>query len=390
MLVTMAFGGLRITCEIILELVNKQRIKNDMSTITNTPDDVLEVDEVMEENEAAVAFDIASYPSDLTLSVVNEMWKNGDIIIPDFQRNFVWSINQASLLVESFLLGLPVPQVFFYVDEVNKNQVIDGQQRIMSVIYYLDGYFGSESLQGKKQVFRLQGLDDKSPFAKKRFEDLSESHQRKLKSAVLRAINIRQLNPKGEATSVYHIFERLNTGGTPLKPQEIRNCVFRGEFVRILRELNQDKNWRKILGKATFDRHQKDVELILRIFGLAYFFDDYNKPMKEFLNRTMDREKQGSSNQVKAFEIAFPKIAEKIVVSFGERPFHLRGPLNSSALDAVFATLLQAKKELPADLSERYKQLKIDQDFNETTLYSTSDLSFVERRFEAARKHLHG
>jgi len=123
--------------------------------------------------------------------------------------------------------------------------VIDGQQRIMSVVYYLDGYFGSESIQGKKQVFRLQGLDDKNPFSKKRFEDLGESHQRKLKSSVLRAINIRQLNPKGEATSVYHIFERLNTGGTALKPQEIRNCVFRGEFVRILRELNRDKNWRK-------------------------------------------------------------------------------------------------------------------------------------------------
>jgi hypothetical protein len=246
--------------------------------------------------------------------------------------------------------------VFFYVDAVNKNQVIDGQQRIMSVVYYLDGYFGSESIQGKKQVFRLQGLDDKSPFAKKRFEDLSESHQRKLKSAVLRAINIRQLNPKGEATSVYHIFERLNTGGTPLKPQEIRNCVFRGDLVRILRELNQDKNWRKILGKTTFDRHQKDVELILRIFGLAYFFDDYDKPMKEFLNRTMEREKEGLSSHVKVFETAFPKIAAKIVAAVGERPFHIRGPLNSSVLDAVFATLLHSKKELPADLGERARK----------------------------------
>lgn len=207
---------------------------------------------------------------------------------------------------------------------------------------------------------------------------------------MLRAINIRQLNPKGEATSVYHIFERLNTGGTPLKPQEIRNCVFRGDLVRILRELNQDKNWRKIVGKTTFDRHQKDVELILRIFGLAYFFDDYDKPMKEFLNRTMEREKQGTSKQMKGFESAFPKIAEKIIVSFGERPFHVRGPLNSSALDAVFATLLQAKKELPTDLGERYKRLKLDPNFSETTFYSTSDLSVVKRRFEAARKHLLG
>ena len=361
-----------------------------MSTNLSNQDDVLDVDEEMEENEAAVAYDITSYPSDLTLSVVYEMWKNGDIVIPDYQRNFVWSIAQSSLLIESFLLGLPVPQVFFYVDEVNKNQVIDGQQRIMSVVYYLDGYFGSESIHGKRQVFRLQGLDDKSPFAKKRFSDLAETHQRKLKSAVLRAINIRQLNPRGETTSVYHIFERLNTGGTPLKPQEIRNCVFRGQLVGILRSLNQDKNWRKIVGKTTYDRHQKDVELVLRVFGMGYFFDDYNKPMKEFLNRIMSREREGSSTQVKRFKAAFAEAAERIVSSFGERPFHVRGPLNSSVLDSVFATLLQAKQDCPADLSERYQRLKQDPVFTETTFHSTSDLSVVQKRFQVARHHLLG
>jgi hypothetical protein len=135
-------------------------------------------------------------------------------------------------------------------------------------VFYLDGYFGSESLHGKRQVFRLTGLDDRSPFAGKRFVDLEESAQRKLRNAVLRAINIRQLDPKGEHTSIYHIFERLNTGGTPLKPQEIRNCVFRGGFVSVLRDLNSDANWRQILGKKAFDKHQKDVELLLRVFAL--------------------------------------------------------------------------------------------------------------------------
>lgn len=361
-----------------------------MSKAPYLADDELEVDEVMDENEVAVTYDIASYPSDLTLSVVNEMWTNGDIVIPDFQRNFVWNIRQSSLLIESFLLGLPVPQVFFYVDDQNKNQVIDGQQRIMSIIYYLDGYFGPESIQGKKLVFRLQGLDDKSPFAKKRFEDLEDTHQRKLKSAVLRAINIRQLNPKGEATSVYHIFERLNTGGTPLKPQEIRNCVFRGDLIRVLRELNQDKNWRKILGKDTFDRHQKDVELILRIFALSYYFNEYEKPMKEFLNKVMNREKVGTSTRVTKFQSEFCEVAEIIIKNFGERPFHIRGPLNSSALDAVFATLIHGKDKIPGDLKDRYPLLLQDNDFKEATFYSTSDLSVLKRRFEAAKKHLIG
>jgi len=361
-----------------------------MKSINTTADDILEVEEETEDNEVHVEYDIASYPSDLTLSVVNEMWTNGDIQIPDFQRNFVWNIRQSSLLIESFLIGLPVPQVFFYVDATNKSQVIDGQQRIMSVVYFLEGYFGPESIQGRKQVFRLHGLDDSSPFAKKRFVDLTETQQRKLKGAVLRAINIRQLNPKGEATSIYHIFERLNTGGTALKPQEIRNVVYRGELVKILRQLNQDKNWRKIVGKATYDRHQKDVELILRIFGLTYSYDTYEKPMKEFLNVVMEREKKGTSQNVGSLIAGFPTVARLIASQLGDRPFHIRGPLNSSALDAVFATLLGAVGSIPGDIAERYKHLKSDKDFSETTFYSTSDLSVVKRRFEAARKYLLG
>lgn len=210
----------------------------------------LEVDENLRENEVYVTYDIAAYPSDLTLNTIKEMWDNNDIVIPEFQRNFVWTIEQSSLLIKSFLLGLPVPQIFLYVDDKNKNLVIDGQQRILSIVFYLEGYFGSESIQGRRQVFRLQGLDDRSLFTNKRFVDLDETFQRKLKfNSVLRSINIKQLNPKEENTSVYHIFERLNTGGTPLKPQEIRNCVFLGDFSRSLKKLNEDTNWRKTIEK---------------------------------------------------------------------------------------------------------------------------------------------
>ena len=359
-----------------------------MSKKKENPDEPLEVDEEMDETEAFVTYDIASYPSDLTLSVLAEMWKNKDIIIPEFQRNFVWRIQQSSLLIESFLLGLPVPQVFFYVAEDNTNLVIDGQQRIMSVVYYLDGYFGSESLQGKKQVFRLTGLDPRSPFAKKRFEDLEESHQRKLKSAVLRAINIRQLSPGGENTSIYHIFERLNTGGTPLKPQEIRNCVFRGELVSILRELNKDENWRKILGKRHLDKHQKDVELLLRVFALSSNLNAYEKPMKEFLNREMSDHQNGASKKVKSFRKAFPEATALIVEKLGEKPFHVRGPLNSSALDSVMCTVIDNLQKVPTNLSERYASLLADEGFTQATYYGTSDVTVVETRFKKALKTL--
>lgn len=244
-------------------------------------------------NEVLVEYDIASYPSDNTLSVLFNMWNHEDITIPDFQRGFVWTIEQSSLLIESFLIGLPVPPVFFYIDQENKNLVVDGQQRILSIVFFFEGMFGHENDRGKRQVFRLTGLNKKSPYHDKKYVDLDPTDKRKLESAVLRAINIRQLSPKKDNTSIYHIFERLNTGGTPLTSQEIRNVVFRGSFLNALKMLNTNKNWRNLLGKLVPDKHQKDVELILRAFGIANYLEDYEKPMKEFLNKVAEKNKKG-------------------------------------------------------------------------------------------------
>jgi len=349
----------------------------------------LEVDET-KEDEALIKYDIASYPSDFTLAGIVDMWKNGDITIPEFQREFVWTIKQSSLLIESFLLGLPVPPVFFYIDKENKNLVIDGQQRILSIVFFFEGYFGFENIQGKRQVFRLQGLDDISPFSKKKFAELPEADQRKLRSMVLRAINIRQLAPEGENTSIYHIFERLNTGGTPLKPQEIRNVVFRGLIVQILRELNTDRNWRKIVGKSNFDKHQKDVELILRILALSEQLLQYDKPMKEFLNKAMERNKNGKTPEIRQFIESFPKISKLIIDKLGQRPFHLRGPLNTAVLDSVFCTLLNSIKKVPSDLSERYKSLIKDKKFEVLTTAATTDKNTVRERFKIVKSYLTG
>ncbi len=350
----------------------------------------LEIDETQEDSPL-VTYDIATYPSDFTLSGIVEMWKNGDITIPEFQREFVWTIKQSSLLIESFLLGLPVPPVFFYIDDENKNLVIDGQQRILSVAFFFDGYFGSENLRGRKQVFRLHGLDERSPYFKKTFEELSDPERRKLRNTVLRAINIRQLAPQGENTSIYHIFERLNTGGTPLKSQEIRNVVFRGEFVSILRELNRDKNWRAILGKKTYSKHQTDVELVLRLFALSNNgHKRYEKPMKEFLNRSMKKHRHGNTSLVKTFVSSFPYVTKFIVTTLGERPFHLRGRLNTSALDSVFCIALDNFNTLPNDIAIRYQKLIEDQEFEELTTIGTTDTLAVKRRFTLVEKYLLG
>jgi hypothetical protein len=357
--------------------------------VTNDYDE-FQVEDTAEEDEVMIEYDIATYPSDFTLSGIHKMWHDGDIEIPEFQREFVWTIKQSSLLIESFLLGLPVPSVFFYIDKAQKNLVIDGQQRILSIVYYFDGYFGKESIQGKQQIFRLTGLDERSPNHNKKFLELPQASQRKLQNAVLRAINIRQLSPKDNNTSIYHIFERLNTGGTPLKPQEIRNCVFRGKIVKTLRHLNSDDNWRSIVGKKTKDKHQRDVELILRIFALSRHWDSYEKPMKEHLNTFMSANREAASEEIKHLTNLFPKVTKVIISKLGDRPFHINGPLNSSALDSVFCTLLNNFSKIPDDLGKRFKSLLKDDDFLSCTRTSTTDTLTLRRRFEVANNHLIG
>ena len=349
----------------------------------------ISIEDEPDEDDVSITYDIATYPSDFTLSGIAQMWKDKDIVIPDFQREFVWSKKQASLLIDSFLCGLPVPSVFFYIDDDNKNLVIDGQQRILSSVYFFEGLFGEESTHGKRDVFRLTGLDPKSKYHNKKFDELDEVDQRKLKQAVLRAVNIRQLSPVNSNTSAYHIFERLNTGGTPLKPQEIRNCVFRGELCNKFKELNKDLNWRKILGKSTLDKHNKDVELILRVFSLLDEIKNYEKPMKEFLNKAMKEHQKGDTDKYKNFIDLFPKVTQLIVSKLGEKPFHLRGPINISALDSIICIILENFNNIDSSkLLENYNRLKSEERFSELTVISTTDTSVIQDRFKLVKSLL--
>ena len=102
---------------------------------------VIEETEEREENEAdVVAYEITSYPADITLQGYVDKWEKKQLLIPEFQREYVWDQVKASKLIESFLLGLPVPNVFLYQDRITKKQsIIDGQQRIRSVIMFFKG-----------------------------------------------------------------------------------------------------------------------------------------------------------------------------------------------------------------------------------------------------------
>jgi|APCry1669193181_1035450.scaffolds.fasta_scaffold34464_2 hypothetical protein len=236
-----------------------------------------EVTEESEEDEAIPAskYEIFSYPADTTLKVYADQWKNEQLYVPPFQRNYVWDQTRASKLVESFLLGLPVPPVFLFKPTGGKKfWIIDGQQRIGSIVAFQRGIFAESK-------FRLKGVDAR--WLGKTFDELDESERFSLETAVLRAIVIQQTDPK-DHSSIYHIFERLNTGGLRLNAMEVRQCVYQSSFLNSLKEINTLQEWRDLLGLPKPDKRIKDVELLLRVIALFKDFEHYEKPMKGFLN----------------------------------------------------------------------------------------------------------
>lgn len=347
----------------------------------NSNDELVTEDEV--EDVPYVEYDISVNPSDPTLELLSKQVEREDIIIPFYQRKYVWKIEQASRLIESFLMGLPVPQLFLYVNDDDQLEVIDGQQRLMSVHYFLTGLFGEPDSNGKRTVFRLKGLAERSGLNGLTFKDLPTKDQRKLRNSTLRSINIKQIKPHGENDAVFHIFERLNTGGTLLKPQEIRNAVYRGKIVSELQFLNKNPDWQQILGLKNPDKSQKDVELILRLFSLYENWENYQKPMLRFLNRQMSENRTFDSPRAMNFSARFVSATSQVVRCI-EKPFRPKRVVNAAVLEAVLIALMEDCIS-DDELKSNYNALLNNEKFSETIYGSTTDENVLKIRIQLAK-----
>lgn len=352
----------------------------------------LDLEPITSEDEdyesAPPEYQIATYPADYTLEVLYQKWRANDIQIPDFQRGFVWKHVPASKLIESFLVGLPVPAVFLYNEHKSQRYfVIDGQQRLRSVFYFFEGFFGLP-VRDQRQVFTLKGLDGASRFHEKGFADLTEADQRRLKNAVLRAFIVQQMDPNDD-TSMYHIFERLNTGGTLLANQEIRNCVYHGRFVEFLEDINRYESWRSILGNQEPDRRRKDMELLVRFFAMRDL-TAYAKPMKDFLSKFMRKNKNPTEEVLESSRELFDRTCKAVVKTLGEKPFHVRAGLNSAVFDSVMVAFSGYVDEAGDDVAQRYRRLIENEEFDQCTRQGTTDIDIVQTRFRKASQVLFG
>lgn len=329
-----------------------------------------------DEQEPALEYEIMNYPADITLGGYVDLWDRNELKVPDFQRMYVWDRVKASKLVESFLLGLPVPGTFLYKEREKPGYlIIDGQQRILSLVRYIKGQFD-------ESTFRLKNVDPR--YAGKSFADLSEDEQFRFRGLTLRATIIQQINPHDD-TSIYHIFERLNTGGVNLNPMEVRQCVAYGPLVKALKVVNDHPAWREIIGTPKPDKRLRDVELALRCVAISENSADYEKPMKGFLNKYMENNR-GKDDNYSALIGNFKESADYVVASLGAKPFHLRGRLNYGALDSIMAWVLAGIR--PDNLAERFAALRQDEDYIAAISFNTSDESVVETRLSRSLQAL--
>lgn len=344
----------------------------------NNEDEIFEkIPSEEEDKESDVAsYKIISYGADYTLKGLSDKYADKEIIVPPFQRKYAWPPKKASKLVESFLLGLPVPQIFLYKEEETQYLlVVDGQQRLKTIYYFLQGKFPDGT------DFYLRSVKPK--WEGKKFDELTEPDKRRFKDSVLRATIFQQTDPK-DKSSIFEIFERLNTGGMALKEQEIRNCIVRGGINSFLKELNEYPNWRILFGKNEPDARMRDEEMILRFIALYENLDEYSKPMKEFLTDYMRLNKTISQNDKDRLSTLFKKTMDFILSSIGPSAFKIKAGVNVAVFDSISVALASIDTQNIDNLSEKHKILLKNPSFLECVSKATTDREKVKRRIDIA------
>lgn len=341
-------------------------------------------DEVIDDSEDEVidyAYAITSYGADYPVDSLITRLRNENIFIPVFQRNYVWSLNQASRFIESLLLGLPVPGIFLSKEpETGKLLVIDGHQRLKSLQYFYDGIF-----LGKE--FKLSGVQKRLENCT--YKTLDPEDKLRLDDSIIHATIVKQDEPSDDESSIYHIFERLNTGGNLLHPQEIRACIYHGIFNELLSELNNIKEWQTIFGEPS--KRMKDQELILRFFAFYFYIDRYKKPLKSFLNDYMSKNKNLKLQSNDILKSIFVKTVDFISKTLGKTAFRPKGIINASIFDSIMVGIAKRLNEGPIkddkSFLETYNSLLEDTEYLAATSKGTSDEPVVEIRFSKAIKY---
>ena len=239
--------------------------------------------EQLEKERRKVDFD----SFDISVKEIVSMADEGIIdVAPEYQRQFRWPEENQSKFIESVFLGIPIPSLFTAANRDGTWELIDGVQRLNSLIHFIAD---EDQLRkfGLKEKLKLKGLDILSEFNGKTYENIPQSLRLKF---TLRPLKITTLSDKSDLKVRFDLFERLNTGGIKLTDQEIRACVFRGEFNEFLSQLSKNKNFKSVVNlPKSNDFDGTWEELVLKFFAYFYNREKFVHSVVGFLNDYMQK-----------------------------------------------------------------------------------------------------
>ncbi|TNF00898.1 MAG: DUF262 domain-containing protein, partial [Bacteroidetes bacterium] len=276
---------------------------------------------------------LRTQPYDKSIIDLIGMIDRDEIVLrPNFQRNAVWDTKRASQLIESIWLSIPIPQIFVSVEEDGRWNVIDGQQRLTSLKRYYEGAF---SLRGMEVLPELNGF---------KYFELEDKPKRLLNGGNIRIVAIHE---DSHPDIKFDVFMRINQGAVQLNAQELRHCLYRGDFNDLLHDLAKNESMLEILNLKNPHNRFKDVEMILRYFAVSESykrnFEDYPGVMKKFLNDFMSGKRNIDAGYSEVLTARFNENIEKIRIIFGKDAFRkwdsqdgkFESTLNLSLMDCL-------------------------------------------------------
>lgn len=209
------------------------------------------------------------YLTEYSLELLASKMEREEFVVPDYQREFTWEPERKTRFIESLIMGLPIPFLFFWEQEDGKLEIVDGSQRLRTIQEFI---LGDLELGGMEQLSLLSGF---------RFTDLSESRQRKIKNRSIRGI---VLNEHADEQSRFDLFDRINTGSKNANTAEIRRGVLGGPFMNMVISLAKSELFNSlapVTKKAEKERGSE--ELVTRFFAYGDGLDGYKDQVAPFL-----------------------------------------------------------------------------------------------------------
>lgn len=344
-------------------------------------------------------FNITSWGADITLRDIVASYEDGDILKPELQRKYVWDKKESSRFIESILLGLPVPSVFLANTPDGFKLIVDGYQRIKTIYDFYKGIW-----TGDNSVFALSNSERiNSRWRGRTYATLSAEDQRRFRLYTIHAIIFEQKMPKNDS-GLYQIFERINTSGKSLNPQEIRNCVYQGKMNNLLFKLNKNPMWRKLYGEEDENSRMLDLEFILRFIALSQegILERKTKSisLKKELNDIMSDHKDGDDSFFDNWESSFTRCIAFIMSHIGEDAFFnlkndfsaIRKKFYPTVFDSIMIATriaLSSGFSTEENLEARRLVLLRDEDYRNSITQGTMKIENIKTRIRKALLYLY-